>query len=203
MMAGRPRTISEDRIMAALVATVGRVGPSRLTLADVAQEAGISTGVLAGRYGSKRALLLGFVRWSLAEERSIRSMRTAFESAADPVEGLIRAVVHSTGPDMGPQEFANHLAFLHLELADDEFRALLGEHDAVVRGELAGYLRSAVASGHMMAGTDVDGLAAAVDSIRNGTQLIWAMTRSQPLAEAIRRDLSTLLAPYRNTKENQ
>jgi hypothetical protein len=44
---------------------------------------------------------------------------------------------------------------------------------------------------------------AAVDSIRNGTQITWAMTRSQPLAEALRRDLSTLLEPYRCNKEDQ
>ncbi|MEU4408538.1 TetR/AcrR family transcriptional regulator [Streptosporangium sp. NPDC023963] len=202
-MAGRPRTISEERIMVALATAVGRVGPGRLTLADVAREAGVSTGVLVGRYGSKRDLLLGFVRWGLAEKTFVQPMRAAFESAADPVEGLIRAVVRSAGPDVEPEEFANHLAFLHLELADPEFRELLGEHDAAVRAELAACLRSAVASGHVAAGTDVDALAAAVDSIRNGTQLTWAMTRSEPLAEALRRDLSTLLDPYRRDKEDR
>ncbi|WP_440103544.1 TetR/AcrR family transcriptional regulator [Streptosporangium sp. H16] len=202
-MAGRPRTISEERIMVALAAAVGRVGPGRLTLADVAREAGVSTGVLVGRYGSKRDLLLGFVRWGLAEKTFVQPMRAAFESAADPVEGLIRAVVRSAGPDTEPEEFANHLAFLHLELADPEFRELLGEHDAAVRAELAAWLRSAVASGHVATGTDVDALAAAVDSIRNGTQLTWAMTRSEPLAEALRRDLSTLLDPYRRDKEDR
>lgn len=202
-MAGRPRTISEERIMAALASVVGRVGPSRLTLADVAQEAGVSTGVLVGRYGSKRDLLLGFVRWGLSEEAFIRPMRAAFGSAHDPVEGLIRAVVRSVGRDVEPEEFANHLAFLHLELADDEFRALLGEHDAAVRAELAHYLRSAVASGCLAADADVDALAATVDSIRNGTQITWAMTRTRPLAEALRHDLSTLLDPYRRGKEDR
>ncbi|GLW05693.1 TetR family transcriptional regulator [Microtetraspora sp. NBRC 13810] len=202
-MAGRPRTISEERIMVALAATVGRVGPSRLTLADVAREAGVSTGVLVGRYGSKRDLLLGFVRWGLSEQAFARPMRAAFETAADPVEGLIRAVVRSAGPGTEPGEFANHLAFLHLELADEEFRALLGEHDAAVRAELAGYLRAAVTAGRLVPGADVEALASAVDSIRNGTQITWAMTRSQPLGDAIRRDLTTLLAPYRSTEEDR
>lgn len=189
--------------MAALATAVGRVGPSRLTLADVAREAGVSTGVLVGRYGSKRELLLGFVRWGLSEKAFIRPMRAAFETAPDSVEGLIRAVLRSAGPDTEPEEFANNLAFLHLELADPEFRALLGEHDAAVRAELADYLRAAVTLGHLVASADVDALAAAVDSIRNGTQITWAMTRSQPLAEALRRDLSTLLEPYRCNKEDQ
>ncbi|MFD0900416.1 hypothetical protein [Actinomadura sediminis] len=163
----------------------------------------MSTSVLVGRYGSKRDLLPGFVRWGLSEEAFIRPMRASFEAAADPLEGLIGAVVQSVGPGTEPQEFANGLAFLHLELADEEFRALLAEHDAAVRAELADYLRSAVVRGHMAADADFEALAAAVDSIRNGTRIIWAMTRTRLLAEERRRDLSTLPAPYRRTEEDR
>ncbi|MDP9862318.1 MULTISPECIES: TetR family transcriptional regulator [Streptosporangium] len=189
--------------MAAVAAAVGSAGPARLTLADVARAAGVSTGALVQRYGSKRGLLLGFVRWELSRDSSVRPMRAAFESAPDPVEGLIRAVVRSVGHEAEPAEFANNLAFLHLELADEEFRALLGEHIRGVRAELHGYLEAAVASGHLAGTADLGALAAAADSIRNGTQLAWAMDRSGPLAEALRRDLRTLLDPYRVIKEEQ
>lgn len=202
-MAGRPRTIREEDIMAAVAAAVGSTGPVRLTLADVARAAGVSTGALVQRYGSKRGLLLGFVRWGLTEEAFVGPMRAAFATAPDPVEGLIRAVVRSAGHETGPEEFANNLAFLHLELADDEFRALLGDHIRGVRAELRGYLEAAVASGHLAGAADPGALAAAADSIRNGTQLTWAMTRSGSLAEALRRDLRTLLDPYRTSKEDR
>ncbi|WP_153263265.1 hypothetical protein [Nonomuraea phyllanthi] len=39
------------------------------------------------------------------------------------MEGLIRTMVRSVGRDVEPEEFANHLAFLHLELADDDATA--------------------------------------------------------------------------------
>ncbi|GAA3512247.1 AcrR family transcriptional regulator [Streptosporangium album] len=113
------------------------MGSSLLTPADVAAAAGVSTGALVQRYGSKRGLLL---------------------------------------------------AFLHLELADDEFRALLGDHIRGVRAELLGYLEAAVAGGHLVSTADLAALASAADSIRNGTQLTWAMTRSGSLADALRRD---------------
>ncbi|MFD1324230.1 TetR/AcrR family transcriptional regulator [Micromonospora sonneratiae] len=203
MAAGRPRTISDRQIMAAVGAAVGRVGPGRLTLADVARQAGVSTGALVQRYGSKRELLLGFVRHGLDEATFVAPMRAAFEAADDPVDGLIQAVAASAGPDVSTEEFANHLAFLHLELADEEFRQLLGEHDDAVRAELTEYLRTAVRAGHLSTDVDIEALARAVNAIRNGTQLTWAMNRSGSLADAIRRDLGTLLSPYRRTKEEQ
>lgn len=189
---GRPRTITDERLMAALAAAIGRVGAARLTLADVAGEAGVSPGMLVQRYGTKRGLLLAFMRQAHQGGR----LREVYDSAPDPVEGLIRAVVDSVGPETAPEEFANHLGFLHLELADEEFRELLAVFDETIRAELTACVAGAVAAGQLVVG-DVAALVAAINSIRNGTQITWAMTRSTSLAEAMRRDLTTLLAGYR------
>ncbi|MDF5756822.1 TetR family transcriptional regulator [Spongiactinospora sp. TRM90649] len=195
-MPGRPRSISDERLMAALAVAIGRVGPARLTLADVAAEAGVSTGMLVRRHGTKRGLLLAFLRHGREHGMPARRMREVFEAAADPVEGLIGAVIDGAGAGLPPAEFANHLAFLNLELADDEFRGLLAEFDDAVRAELASFIAEAVAGGFLVV-ADVDALAAAVNSLRNGTQITWATTRRTTLAAAMRRDLTTLLAPYR------
>ena len=56
-MAGRPRTHSDDALLDATFRAVGAVGPARLTLADVAREAGVAPATLVQRFGSKRALL--------------------------------------------------------------------------------------------------------------------------------------------------
>ncbi len=190
-VAGRPRTITDERILAAVAEAVGRVGPAKLTLADVARAAGVSTGALVQRYGSKRNLLLAFSSRSGA---FVERMRAAYDSAPDPVEGLLRAVTFGTDTVAGPEEFANHLAFLHLELADPEFRAPLARHATEVRAELERYLADAAGRGLLDA--EVRPLAAAVDAIRNGTRLTWAMHRDGSLAEALRRDVLTLLTPY-------
>lgn len=189
----RPRTITDERIMAAVAAAVGEVGPTRLTLADVARAAGVSTGTLVQRYGSKRRLLLAF---SGRPGGFVEGMRKAYSSAPDPVEGLIRAVSHGAEAVWSAQEFANHLAYLHLELADGEFRALLAAHAAAVRQELERYVAEAVGAG-LLAVEDIRALASLVDSVRNGTQLTWAMARDGSLVGALRRDLETLLRPYR------
>ena len=57
-MSPRPRTTSDATILAALTRVISRIGPAKLTLADVAAEAGHSRAGLVQRFGSKRGLLL-------------------------------------------------------------------------------------------------------------------------------------------------
>ena len=182
-----------------MVEGVSRVGPARLTLANVASVAGVSTGALVQRFGTKRGLLRAFTRWSVAE--TLRTMRAAYNAATDPVEGLVRALVGSIGPDPEPEEFANHLAFLHLELADPEFRAILADYDAAVQNELATYLAEAVDKGQL-AVNDVEDLASTLNALRHGTQVAWAIARDGSLADAARRHIETLLAPYRRARSS-
>jgi len=182
-----------------VVEGVSRVGPARLTLADVASVAGVSTGALVQRFGTKRGLLRAFTRWSVAE--TLRTMRAAYNAAPDPVEGLVRAMVGSIGPDPEPEEFANHLAFLHLELADPEFRAILADYDAAVQNELATYLAEAVDKGQL-AVNDVEGLASTLNALRHGTRVAWAIARDGSLADAARHHIETFLAPYRRARSS-
>src|SRR5262245_53218875 len=60
-MSPRPRAIADADILTATHRAVTRVGPMRLTLADVAREAGVSPATLVQRFGSKRQLLLALV----------------------------------------------------------------------------------------------------------------------------------------------
>src|SRR5215217_487509 len=172
-VAGRPRTISDERILAAVATAVGEVGPGRLTLAHVARAAGVSTGAVAQRFGSKRNLLLRFARTG----STVPLMRAAYEAAVsaggDAVDGLVRAVLASAGPELSPEAFANHLALLHLDLADPEFREALAGHAGAVRRELMTYLDAAAAQGRLV-GADVPALADTVGALRDGTLIAWA-----------------------------
>lgn len=196
----RPRTVSDEQVYAAVFAAVGKKGAAGLTLADVAGEAGISAAGLVQRFGTKHELLLAVVRHSVEAGTFVGAMRAAYEKAPDPVRGLISAFTTVAGDDLDPQEFANHLTFLQLELADDDFRPLVARHDAAIRAEVSDYLHAAVAQG-LLAVDDIPGLAAAVNSLFSGTQISWAMSRKGRLRTAIRRDLEALLRPYARLAE--
>ncbi|MBM7790401.1 TetR/AcrR family transcriptional regulator [Tenggerimyces flavus] len=192
----RPRLVSDAEVLAAVARTVGRIGPVRLTLAEVAKEAGLSAAALVQRYGGKRELLIAFIAGDDRYSFTAR-MRLAYERSDDPVEGLIDAVVSVAGEELTPDEFANHLAFLHFELADPEFRRLLAGHDRAVRDELEQYVHDAVVKGRLVVEDEL-ALVEAVNALLSGTQLTWAMSRRGTLRDALRRDLGTLLDPYRS-----
>src|SRR5437660_10120583 len=119
MTAGRPRTITDEAILAALARAISRVGPAQLTLADVAAEAGVSAPAIAQRVGSKRNLLLAF------SARAPAHLEAAFATARAAQDGPLAALLSDP---MGasqvmdsPTALTYHLAFLQLELADPEF----------------------------------------------------------------------------------
>src|SRR5688572_25100359 len=117
-MSPRPRTTPDADVLTAAERALARVGPARLTLADVAAEAGLAPATLLQRFGSKRGLLLAL--------QSQRCERVALEFTAakrrdqPPLEALLAALTRLAG-DAAPDALANRLAFLHGELGDAEF----------------------------------------------------------------------------------
>src|SRR5688500_7424371 len=116
----RPRTIADADILMALHAVVGRIGPSRMTLADVASEVGLSAATLVQRFGSKRGLLLAFAR--AGAETADYCFSGVREQHASPLEALIAAATLMTKSMGSPEELANGLAFLQMDISDREFR---------------------------------------------------------------------------------
>ena len=57
-MAGRRQKVSDDEVFAAAQRAMSRRMPHDLTLADIADEAGVTPGRLVQRFGSKRALFV-------------------------------------------------------------------------------------------------------------------------------------------------
>src|SRR5256884_9252698 len=57
-MSPRPREPSDEEIVAAAARAMQRYGPTQLTLAHVAREAGVVPATLIQRFGTKRGLLL-------------------------------------------------------------------------------------------------------------------------------------------------
>jgi AcrR family transcriptional regulator len=78
----RPRTISDADILAAAARVIGEVGPARLTLALVAQAAGLSAATLVQRFGSRRSLLLHLAESAADEART--AVARARAAAASP-----------------------------------------------------------------------------------------------------------------------
>ena len=98
---------------------MSRVGPARLTLADVAKEAGVVPATLVQRFGTKRGMLLALARQGSASEGD---QMTAIRAANPSPMGALYGVFDCwSGMAGSPEELANHLSFLVIDLVDPEF----------------------------------------------------------------------------------
>lgn len=193
-MSPRPRQASDEEILRAAFRAIAKVGPVALTLADVAAEAGISPAALVQRFGSKRALLLAAAADVAGGADFIfPGLRARHRSPSAALLGLAEcmSVLGST-----PQEVAHTLAFLYGDLADTELQRHARAGSRRTRRELAALVREAIAGGELVR-CDARRLAAALEATLTGSALSWAVHGEGSLARWLRRDLATVLAPYR------
>ena len=190
----RPRTVTDEDILAATARAMSKVPPTRFTLADVAREVGLAPATLVQRFGSKRGLLLALSALSAA------SMDACFDAVrathVSPLEALLSAATEMARFSTTPEELANSLAYLQIDLSDEDFHKhiLIGSR-AMQRG-YAALLDDAVAAGEL-APCDTDALARAVEAMAGGSLIGWAIHRKGKAETWVRKDLETLLSPYR------
>ncbi|MFC5888633.1 TetR/AcrR family transcriptional regulator [Kitasatospora aburaviensis] len=186
----RPRVTSDTAILAATGRAIGAHGPGRLTLAHVGAEAGVSPATLSQRFGSKRGLLLAFAADAAANAAEpYRRARAAHDS---PLAALHAVADEFAGYMPTPEEVANHLGMLQLDLSDAEFRAHATAHTRAADTALRELLDDAVALGELPPGTDVPRLARAVRITTDGSLLRWALTGDGDPAALLHDDLDHL-----------
>lgn len=189
--------MSDQEILGATARVIGRVGPGKITLAEVGEEAGVSPSTLVQRFGSKRELLLAVAeRAPPALSRRIDRAGAAEGSALDALVAML--VTESAGFGATPRTAANHLAFLQIDLEDDEFRRHAVEHSERMEEGIRDLLRVAVERGELKE-CDTERLAKSLLVAYSGSLITWAIRRRQPLEEALSRDLRSVLAPYVST----
>jgi AcrR family transcriptional regulator len=102
---------------------MGRLGPSRFTLAAVAKAVGLAPATLVQRFGSKRGLLLALAGPGAEDPTAglLTRLRARFRSPLAQLRGFLAGfAVMAPSPD----ELANHLAFLQIDLTDPEFHRI-------------------------------------------------------------------------------
>jgi AcrR family transcriptional regulator len=193
-MSPRPRLTSDEEILAATARVMMRRSPTQLTLADVANEAGVVPATLIQRFGTKRGLLLAACRTAPG------SVPKAFAGARarhrSPLKALIELHAEGTAFAPTPEAMANGLAYLQIDLTDPDFHAITLAQFRVIRGETRKLLEEAVAAGELRP-CDPAELARLIQHLNGGAMLAWAVYREGSVASWVRRELEALLAPYR------
>jgi AcrR family transcriptional regulator len=183
---------AEDLLKAAFRALTRR-GPSRMTLKDVAGEAGVSAAAVVQRFGSKRALLLAAARdAATGPDYIFPGVRARHRSPLAALLGLAECMsfLGST-----PEAVANNLAFLQLHLDDPDFHRHARAGSDGFRAGLRALVRDAVRAGELRR-CHPGRLAGALQATLNGSLQAWVVHREGPLGPWLRRDLWTVLQAY-------
>lgn len=192
-MSGRPRSVSDDEVFAAVTRVIGRVGPVGLTFAAVGKEVGLSAPALAQRFGSKHGLLVAYAGQGrvvpASFEEAERRARTALGALHLAVELLI-------APVDSHESLANSIAFLHMDLTDPDLKAHAVAQSREIRRRIRALLDRAVEQGELV-GTDTGPLTMAVYTTYNGALLTWAIDGTGSLTRWMRRSIDATLAPHR------
>jgi AcrR family transcriptional regulator len=193
-MSPRPRKATDDQIFAAAQRAMTRRGPHELTLADIADEAGVTPGLLVQRFGSKRELLLALsARIAGRADELFVSLRKVHRSAL----GTLRAYAACmAGLAATPEGLARNLAYLQIDLTDAAFREHLVEHARATRRQIEVLVREAVASGELQRHTVPHRLARSIETAISGSLMTWACYREGPVHRWMRRDLDAVLQPH-------
>lgn len=189
----RKKALSDVAVLAAVGRVFGRIGPSRFTLADVAEEAGLAPATLSQRFGSKRALMLAFA------EHAAKTARAPFELAkirvSEPLAALQAALTLASQPLRSRRELAHSVVFLLQDLTDKELRAHAARHAGWTESSIRELLDSAVALGQLRA-TDTARLARALQAAWNGALIQWAIRGRGALGDWVGAVIDTLLEPH-------
>ena len=197
-MSPRPRETSDAEILAATGRAMQRFGPSQLTLAHVAKEAGVVPATLIQRFGTKRGLLLAAC--STAPGSVPQQFAAAREKYKSPLKTLVELYVECSNFASTPESMVNGLAYLQNDLTDPEFRMITLAQFQVLREETRKLLDEAVAERELVK-CDTADLARLIQQVNGGSMLDWAVFREGSLASWLRRDLEALLKPYRRSRK--
>lgn len=175
----RPKTLSDEAALDAVLRLIEAQGPESLTFASAAKATGLAPATLVQRYGSKPAL----VQAALLRAWDLLDARTAAADADMPVspEGAVQLLVSLSG-QATEADYGQGLLLLREDMRDPALRARGAGWGRVLAKALGRRLTDdpmrQAPLGRLMA------------SQWQGAQLWWAFSRDRNAAEAIAEELT-------------
>jgi AcrR family transcriptional regulator len=190
----RPRKVSDDEIFAAAYRVMERLGPSELTLADIAAEAGLTAGALVQRFGSKRQLQIALAAGVAASAGDmIRQLRERHRSPLAAVRAYAECMAHLA---RSPAALERNLAYLTGDISDPDLRKHLLVQSRATRAGLRQLLDEAVGACELRRGTDTATLARTLETVIGGALLSWAIYREGSAGRYMREHVDAVLDPH-------
>ena len=170
-VAGSGLSPREIELIRSAYRVIARQGGHRLSLQDIADEAGVSKGLILYHFKSKDRLLLTTMRYALL--RTAQRIRERLEDLAAPEEAipaLLEAVFIS--PERNRDFYLLYLDLAEYAARDANFNELSTLTEQIVNGLYAEVIRQGVDRGVLDVG-DIDDAAAQMRALIDGTFIVW------------------------------
>lgn len=174
--------------MTACGRAIGRHGPG-FTIAQVAAEAGVAVGTVAGRFGSKQNLLLAMMTAGAA---SVAPRMRAAAGDHGPVAAIVAAVLVTTEGVDDPATTSNHLGQLGVDLADPALRSGF----AVLRAHVYEVLTDLFAAADLPTAPPPAQAARIIAALAHGALMDWALNPHDTIADVLKADIEAVLASW-------
>lgn len=185
----RPRKVSDEELMAATGRAIGRHGPG-FTLAQVAAEAGVAVGTVAGRFGSKQSLLLAMMTVGSA---SVAPRMRAAARGLDPEAAIVAAALVTADGLTDPATVTNHLGQLGVDLADPALRSGF----AALRAGVHEVLTELFTAAGLPSAPPPPRAARIIAALTHGALMDWALNPHDAIADVLRADVEAVLRTWR------
>ncbi|HSK96530.1 MAG TPA: TetR/AcrR family transcriptional regulator, partial [Euzebyales bacterium] len=161
----------EEELVRSTYRVIARQGGHRLSLQDIADEAGVSKGLVLYHFKSKDRLFLTTMRWALA--RTARRIRERIDGVSE-ARAVITALVDAVFVD---PERNHEFTLLYLDLVEHAARVpAFAELPEMTREIINGHYAEVIAAGvadEVYHVDDVDDAAAEMRAYIEGTLLTW------------------------------
>ncbi len=181
----RPRTHSDEDILAAAQAVLLRQGPGGFTLSDAAAEVGMSRPALIQRFGNRESLMQAIAAREVEQTRAwIETLPR--ESGVGPLWTFLKAAVRSMGPSQSQgAQFDARIALAAVESGDAHLAASGAERHRLVQEAIAARLPEGT--------RDPMALSLAIHGLMAGAVVQWLVSRETPLRDVVLLRLGDLM----------
>jgi AcrR family transcriptional regulator len=198
MLSRRDQNRSEQR--ARIIDTAGRLfasrGADKVTMTEVATEAGVARATVFNHFGSKHALLEGITEDVIAHYQAM--LRNAFNDTTTPTPLIVRALFEQMGAGIEEDRrfyrgVFREIAKIRLGLDEGGVGQQAGEEAVALLVQL---LARGQQRGELSTSYGAEDLASAFDSLVNGTITHWLYGHAaEPLRERMQRAAEVFLGP--------
>jgi len=196
---GRPRSITDQAIIAEAYELLMAHGPSKLTFEQLGARVGLVPAALVRRFKTKQQLLAEIDQYAL--ELTTSKVQEAMDKTSSPIDAILAQFTTELGFASTVDRFVNGQEFLLMDLRDKNLYANYRISFEQRHQQIVGLLKEAQSADTLGEIEDLDELARHLEMILHGSGHVWAMTQESTVEEYISHHVELALKPYRKQKK--